>query len=325
MSVLAKSVIWEKLDAGEIFEDGSWDEDCIRSAAYDLRIAPDYLIAPDGRRYWPDDPDGPSACRVPFWLKEGEVAFVSTVEKIRMPPDMVGNIAQKFSVAREGILVQGGLLVDPGYGMVCDAGGGWVPKRPGERLHFQLANIGDKPFRIIPGKTSIAGIQFLTLGGELTAKDGESVETPNSDDLLDELFGQGDTDPLAPLAFFSRTGDLPEKVEGLEKDAVQQRAVLDSTRRSTEQLLVFGVFLVSITLFTVAVAALIDAIAGGSIGDAADAAGQAELTWPGIAVGIALLAVVGVACVLMMRPVYRIVEAHWSAVKTEGNDGSGEV
>jgi deoxycytidine triphosphate deaminase len=322
VSVLAKRSIERRLGRNEIFVGDSWADDCIRSAGYDIRVAPDYLIAPDGTRYWPDDPAGLTACRAPFSLHPGDVAFVSSIERLCMPLDLAGNIAQKFSVAREGLLVQCGLLVDPGYGMELRSDGSWAPrKKRGERLHFQLANIGEESFRVVPGKTSIAGIQFLTLDGSVKAegeKDAD-IKIPTSDDLLEEMFGRGDTEPLAPLIFFPRTYDLKSKVEKLREDADDQRIELDSTRRSTEQLLVFGVFLVSITLFTVAVAALIDAIVGHSIKDIGDSAGQAELTLPGLAVAVVLLAVVGTVCWQMMIPVYRVIEE-----RRKGSDsGSG--
>src|SRR3954468_23857384 len=104
MPVLAKSEIQKYLDQGLIFMDGSWDEKCLRSAAYNLRVAPDYLIGPDGKRFWPDEPNGRCLKTSPFALKPGQVAFVSSVERLCMPFDVAGNIAQKFGVTRRGIL-----------------------------------------------------------------------------------------------------------------------------------------------------------------------------------------------------------------------------
>jgi deoxycytidine triphosphate deaminase len=302
MSVLAKSEILRRLEEGKIFMAESWDAGCLRSAAYNLRVATDYLIAPSGTRYWPDGPPGQTECVAPFSLAPGEVAFVSTVERLCLPFDVAGNIAQKFSVTRNGILVLGGLLVDPGYGCELRKDGKWWVKENGQRLHFQLVNVGDREFAIAPGKTSVAGIQFMTLDGfVMTAGETESdVMVPNSDDLLEDLFGKGDARPLAPLAFFPRMADLREDLDRASSRIEKQKIKLDSTKRSTDQLVVFGVFLLAITLFTVACAALIDAIATGTPEKAKGALKNTNvgdaLSHEGVIVAVAVTAVVLAFC-----------------------------
>jgi deoxycytidine triphosphate deaminase len=280
MAVLAKSKIKELLDEGEIFIDGSWKERCLRSAAYNLRVAPDFLIDPKGTRYWSGDPDGRTARQTSFYLEPGDVAFVSSVERLCMPFDLAGNIAQKFSVTRNGILVLGGLLVDPGYGRELRRDGRWWIRENGQRLHFQLANVGKEKFRVVPEETSIAAIQFLRLEGFVMVP-GEfpaDVSVPNSDQLLYDLFVKSDGKPLAPLAFFPRMADLRDDLDHARGQIKKQEIKLDSTKKSTDQLVVFGVFLLAITLFTVACAALIDAIAKGSTTDAADAVRHADIS-----------------------------------------------
>lgn len=294
MTVLAGREIERRVRAGEecggqIFRPGSWDPAGIRPAAYDLRIAADFLILPDGTRYGPNSRDDRQLRRAPFYIEPEEVAFVSTVEEFCMPFDLAGNIAPRFRTAMEGILVMGGMLVDPGYH---------------GRLHFQLANIGDEPYRIEPGRTSVSAMQILRVKG---ARKKAAIVVRGSDDLLEELFEPDASEPLPPLTFFSKVKGLATRLDTHEVAIDQQRIKLDSTSRSMDQLLVFGVFLVSITLFTVAIGVLIDAIAGGAIEDAGDTVAAAELTLPGLAVAVVLLAVVGTACWLMMRPVAKIV------------------
>ncbi|MGC1166685.1 MAG: hypothetical protein WA862_11320 [Solirubrobacterales bacterium] len=303
MGVLGKDAIGKRLQgegvAGpQIFKPDSWAGDCFRGAAYDLRIASDWLITPKGTRYWKAAEPGYEECLAPFSLEAGEVAFVSSVEELCMPHDLAGNIAPRFRRALEGILVMGGMLVDPGYE---------------GRLHFQLANIGDKAFEVVPGKTSVAAIQFLPVEGELGA--GESI--PQSDELLNRLFHRDAKDPLPPLAFFSDVGDLKKGVAATKENLDDQRIKLDATKRSTDQLLVFGVFLVSITLFTVAVAALLDALAGGAFEDAAMSVQRTEFTLPGVAVSVLLLLVVGTVCWAMMRPLMRVTAAQGHGSKNE--------
>jgi deoxycytidine triphosphate deaminase len=294
MSVLGREEILEKIEAesslgkGGLFLGGTWEEKRLRGAAYDLRVSGTYLITPDGTRYWPDS-SGPKEHPGPFKLYPRDVAFVSSVECLSMPHDLAGNIATRFRRALEGILVMGGMLIDPGY-----LG----------RLHFQLVNIGDEPFTIVPGKTSVAAVQFLPIRGAVE----DLNRVPDSQDLLDELFYEGAKKPLPQLAFFSDVGVLATDLSAVKHQVDNQRIKLDSTKRSTDQLLVFGVFLMSITLFALAIGVIVDALAGSSISDAAGVAAKADLTWPGLAVAAALLFVVGVACFLMMRPVVNIAK-----------------
>ena len=123
-----------------------------------------------------------------------------------------------------------------------------------------------------------------------------SIRVPNSDDLLEALFVQGDEEPLSPLAFFPRMADLRGDLDGARHQIEKQGIKLDSTKRSTDQLVVFGVFLLTITLFTVACAALIEAIADGSTGDATKALDNADtstvLNHEGLVIAVVVAAVV---------------------------------
>jgi deoxycytidine triphosphate deaminase len=310
VSVLGKSEIAKRLDNLEIFVPGSWAADCMRAAGYYLRVAPDYLILPDGTRYWPESPNGETECRASFELAPRDVAFVSSLERLCMPFDLVGNVAQQFGLARQGLLVLGGLLVDPGYGMERNRAGSWAPMSSGERLHFQLANIGSETVIVVPGETRIAGIQFLSVDGDVTLPDESlaDLRVPSSREFLNSMFKQGDKRPLPPFAFFPEVKALDEEVDRLKVQGAEQAIELGSTRRSTEQLVVFGVLLLSITLFTVAIAALIEALASGDAAEAAQAVARADakgLGQDGLVVMIALAIVVGVLCIAMPGIAFR--------------------
>jgi deoxycytidine triphosphate deaminase len=296
---------------GGIFVDGTWEEKRLRGAAYDLRVSGTYLIMPDGTRYWPNS-QGAKKHPGPFKLHPREVAFVSTVECFSMPHDLAGNIALRFRRALEGILIMGGMLIDP-----CYEG----------RLHFQLVNIGEESINIVPGRTSLAAVQFLPIVGAT-----ETLErVPDSQDLLDELFYEGVKKPLPQLAFFTNVRQLESDQESLEsrlsavkRDVDDQRIELDSTRRSTDQLLVFGVFLVSITLFAVAIGVIVDALTGESVKDATDVIGGADLTLAGLAVAAGFLFVVGFVCYLMTRPVAEIASRRKAGTVASEKVESGE-
>jgi hypothetical protein len=211
------------------------------------------------------------------------------LEVITMPKDLAGNIAPRFHRALEGLLVMGGMLVDPGYQ---------------GRLHFQLANIGDGPFRIEPGTTSVAAIQFLPV-----VSPTPDARKTDSGELLERLFYSGAKEPLRQLEFFSEVESLKEDQRKLWRRLEDQELALGATKLSTEQLLVFGVFLVSITLFTVAIGVIVDAFANGSLTKIADKTEGIEVTAVGLAVGGGLLLVVAVAVCVMMVPVWKIANA----------------
>lgn len=274
MAILAREEIGERLHSGDperqIFLPGSWCPERARGAAYDLRVAPDYLILPSGRRFWPEAPDPVDrAFFSSFELKPGEVAFVSSAERLWMPWDLAGNIAPKFRLALDGLLVMGGLLVDPGYGRFKREQGSWVPREEGERLHFQLANVGSEDFKIVPNETSVAAIQFLELAGDprrdVPGRDRMSLadlDIPTSDRLLRDLFHAHASEPLAQLQFFPRTTELQGQVAELDRRVETNRIELAAADRSIDRIIIAGFYLVLITIFGVAFAALINSLAG---------------------------------------------------------------
>jgi deoxycytidine triphosphate deaminase len=312
--ILAKNEICSRLltaDSNQqIFLPGSWEIGRVRGAAYDLRVAADFLITPQGTRYWPEAREGFRERRAAFVLKPGEVAFVSSQERLCMPWDLAGNVAPKFRYALDGILIMGGLLVDPGYGRVVDGDGSWVPSAEGARLHFQLANIGTDELRIIPGETSVAALQLIELTGNprLRLRQGEQgqleededVDVPSSEQLLHNLFHAGASEPLEPLEFFSSTASLKDDLEAMRRDLANVKIRFKENERSTDRLVVFGVFLVAITLFSAAIAAIISVLGDGN--------GGADFGTGSLAVGLILLAIVGVAAWKIMRPVVRVLE-----------------
>lgn len=235
MSVLGRSKLEQCLREG-VFVDGTWSEDNLRGAGYDLRIACDYLILPNGRRYWENGPKGRQKREKPFVLKPGQVAFVSSVEELEMPDDLSGNIAVKFRKALDGILVMGGFLVDPGY-----VG----------RLHFQLANIGREPFVVIPEETSIAALQLLTVDGSAEV---ESHPAPQSDRFLEAMFNTEVMDErLGPLAFFT----LRRRLKKLDRKLAKGMQEIEIMKRSSRELILFGLFVIFAAILAGAIVTLI--------------------------------------------------------------------
>lgn len=239
----------------------------MRGAAYDLRIASDYLILPSGKRFWPDSPEPVDrAYFAAFELKPGDVAFVSSVERLWMPWDLAGNIAPKFRLALTGLLVMGGMLVDPGYGRFRREGDEWVPREEGERLHFQLANVGSSNFKIVPEVTSVAAVQFIELAGDARrTPDGDELslselDVPTSDRLLRDTFHPHATERLPQLRFFFRGAEVQKEVTDLDHEVKMNQFELQASKETISWVVVATVIAMAIAIFTLAAAALVNSL-----------------------------------------------------------------
>lgn len=287
MSALGAGAIRQRLTQGEIFRSGSWSEDNVRGAAYDLRVAEDFLIVPDSVGGHVHYSRG-DKCSRPVILDPGAVALVSTVERLCMPWDLVGNISIKFNYSRQGILVLGGMIVDPGFGL-APVNGDWVPKDD-ERLHFILANVGQSRLTLVCGQQRIAAITFLPIEGPVPRQ-----ETLSTHDIERDFFERDGM--KGGLAFFEAT--RRQQIEAQkERKAVEDRVrdlehELQGVSRSTDQVLVFGVFLVAVTLLVALVVVALQILQNDRAVDSlARTAEVLPNTWPAAIVVVSLAAVV---------------------------------
>jgi dCTP deaminase len=85
-----------------------------------------------------------------LWLHPGHFVLGSTLEFIRMPNHLVGQVLGRSSWARLGLIVATAVLVQPGW--------------PGV-LTLELSNIGDVPLRVFPGER-IAQLMVFNLSEE---------------------------------------------------------------------------------------------------------------------------------------------------------------
>jgi dCTP deaminase len=124
------------------------DEDQIGPASVDLRLGTEFLVMRRTRGAGLDpvkDPEGASSAlhdevRVPLgqslWLHPQHFILGSTLEFIRLPPDLGAYVLGRSSWGRVGLLVATAVMVQPGYGGA---------------LTLELVNEGDAPVRLYPG------------------------------------------------------------------------------------------------------------------------------------------------------------------------------
>lgn len=105
MTVLSNQQIEDLIDVDNLFD--NYDKTCIGPASYELRIG-SALSLSDNKSYKID-------LGVEFAIKPNSHLLLGTIEKIRMPKNIVGTMFLKSKFGRGGFIPWGQGLVDPGY------------------------------------------------------------------------------------------------------------------------------------------------------------------------------------------------------------------
>jgi len=298
--LLAGPALTEALGTpNRIFRDGSWALSQVKGAGYELRLADDLLVIPSqpgGDTYRTVRSGEPGIGE--FTLNPGDSALVSTQEKFCLDFDISVLIGPKFRWSARGLLVLHGMVAHPGYGRIKTPSGEWIPKDD-ERLYVVLANVGPSPIYMRKGDP-VAYVQFFEVQ---RPKELRQIDNFGFDYLRETLFGL--QDPQSPgLAYFRNIRDLKKSVSALEASVDQEvklvnsriegmQIAIDRVRNVTDNVVVFGVFLVGATILGIVLTTLIELIRDT----------PSHLGWPrealivGLSVVYALAAVAGVALV----------------------------
>lgn len=283
-TLLAGSYLLSALETpNRIFREGTWDRKQIKGAGYELRLAGDLLVIPaaPGADEYERVPKG--APRVnEFELAPGDSALISTQESFSMDFDVSCTIGPKFRWSAKGILVLQGLVAHPGYGREKNSAGAWVP-RENERLYLVVANIGPNPVYMRRGDP-IAYVQFFDVEPAVEPK---QVDNLGFDHLSNTLFGADSSN--GGLAYFKNVRDVSQALaketqERHDEETALRRLIQDEATRHTAQLdvmraqvasamsavdrvrsatdnvVVFGVFLVAATILGVVATSLIGVV-----------------------------------------------------------------
>lgn len=265
-TLLTGGQLTEALSAdSRVFMPGTWSDGQVRSGGYDLRLAGNMLVAPaDGqgsyRSVEADEPEVPE-----ITLRPGDAALVSTAEVFTLDRDVLGQVTPKFRWAARGLLILSGTAIHSGYGRVKH-GDAWLPGE-GARLHLILANNGPADITLRRHDT----IAYL----QLFQADPSGVE-PEERNLGFEYLRANLFDPShgplkSGLAYFRTLKDLESTLgsavdeQQTKLDAVTQRldetaAIVDRVQSATNTVVVFGVYLVAVTLLGVVTSALVNKI-----------------------------------------------------------------
>ena len=223
--ILATSAIRERLENGEIFREGTWEDSCIKEASYTLRVADDGMMI-DGKAYSPGNKFPEASIRI----KPGTFAILSTVERLFMPDNLVGHQGIRFNWAARGLTGLMGIQVDPLYGTQYED----------ERLYLRFANLGNQDIYIQPGD-AVFNIEFERVEG-----DAASTSRPRMWNRVLELV---QTQEHADWSYATRI-EVDMKSEAARIEAAMQ-SELDIVRQGPEAVVMIGVFLVAATLLGV--------------------------------------------------------------------------
>lgn len=264
MSLLNADQIAARKD--EIFVGGTFSKECLRSAAYDLRIRPKKL-----------DTIG-ELHDTRLTLETGQHAVLQSYERIAMPWDLAGNLGAKYRMAMQGLFVVPGLFVDPGFGWVWDEDDERL-KPAGRRLRFVVTNMGRKSITLQLGTGTqddrpdhVLSIQFIEL-------EPAKKQLPVSDVPVD----------AQSVAFF-------EDVTEMQREFRAVAATANETASSTWHVVVFGVFLLATALFGALLVEFLTLVGSGeTTRKLVDGANDLDLSRPGPLIVLIVLAALALA------------------------------
>jgi dCTP deaminase len=182
--ILSDRTIREEIDQGRI-EIDPFDPACIQPSSVDLHVDATFRVFHNARYPYIDVKKEMSDLTElvevkdgePFILHPGEFVLGSTLERVRLPDDVVARLEGKSSLGRLGLLIHSTAgYVDPGWD-------GY--------LTLELSNVANLPITIYPGM-KIGQISFFRLS--------TAAETPYGSDRAGSKY-QGQRGPTASRFF----------------------------------------------------------------------------------------------------------------------------
>jgi len=185
--ILSDVDIRKELASGRIQID-PLDESCIQPSSVDLHVDAQFRVFANSRYPFIDVrqpmPDLTELVEVaqdePFILHPGEFVLGSTLERVRLPDDLVARLEGKSSLGRLGLLIHSTAgYVDPGWD-------GY--------LTLELSNVANLPITIYPGM-KIGQISFFRLttaaevpyGSERTRSKYQGQRGPTASRFFEEF------------------------------------------------------------------------------------------------------------------------------------------
>jgi len=130
-------------------------------------------------------------------IKPGEIAFVITKESLDLPGDIYCQLSTKRKLSLDGIVILGGLIIDPNYK---------------GKLIFGLFNLSSRSYPLLPGRKLVAGVFYKT------DKQSDKIPEPIND-FPDELIKTVvDTKPNSINAIVSTIDNINISISNLRTE-----------------------------------------------------------------------------------------------------------
>jgi dUTPase len=137
MEILGESDLLAAVKDGTFIKDGT-KESC-EGIKYDFILSNMALTVDSGR---PRDLEQSAENAV---IKPGEIAFVMTKETLDLPDNIYCQLSTKRKLSLDGIVILGGLIIDPNYK---------------GKLIFGLYNLSSRNYPLLPGRKLVAGVFY---------------------------------------------------------------------------------------------------------------------------------------------------------------------
>ena len=137
MEILAENDLLDAVENNTFIKDGS--KDSCEGIKYDFILSSRSLTVDYHHSH---DIEQISDAAV---IKPGEIAYVMTKETLELPDNIYCQLSAKRKLSLEGIVILGGLIIDPNYK---------------GKLIFGLYNLSSSDYPILPGKKLIAGVFY---------------------------------------------------------------------------------------------------------------------------------------------------------------------
>jgi hypothetical protein len=179
--------------------------------------------------------------------------------------DVTALVGPRFRLSAAGLLILHGSAAHPGFGREYDeTTRRWVLK-DNERLTFIVANVGPGPITLTAGQT-IAYLQFFDIEPNTALKEIRNVGFDIYGDMFSDRTG-GDQG----LSFFRNVKDMEAGLAKLRDAVAEDREAnrrshevsqtqIDRIANGSNMVVIFGVFLVAVTMLGFVLTILVDAV-----------------------------------------------------------------
>ena len=232
--ILGTEEIRRRLDNGEVFREGTWVEESIKEASYALRVAGDGMML-KGKRYRPEEDHVEGAIEI----EPGEIAILSTLERLNIPGDLVGKVGIRFDYASQGLTGLMGIQVDPFFGRDTDK----------ERLYIRVANLANDPISI-PLAAEVFTLELHEVRGNVP--ESSRARIPMWHRIQEILAGQ----QKPSWSYVTRVqSDLSAEAKELDE---RLKSETKNIRDYLQPVVMFGIFLVAVTILGVAISTILN-------------------------------------------------------------------